>query len=309
MTGSIVETIDGCFWYSCGNWSVNGSAGHPCMLGYVPERERKSTQHVQKTLDVRNSRLVKTMGIPHGPYSEYLSSKGSMLEGTQLGRTVFLKQGFVRDVRNPKLFLKRYIRKECLKEAEAVMSLMSALNIKEDDMGISGSSLMFDEPTHRHEVDFAVYGKGESRRVWKAINEMREEGATAPVDKYYQRFMYDGVCFDPQFSEGDGEKNAIDGCTIGFMDDEMDLEMKIEDDELSIFYPAIYTIDGGRKLISFRPGHRGLFENGSAVKFGRLKRVRIAWPDGTEDDGYAIIRDERGEILKGRACDNIPVVR
>jgi len=215
-----------------------------------------------------------------------------------LGRMVFVRKSHILEIRDPKKFREQFLRD--LEEADAVYkSLVRALGISIEDSGISGSVLVIGTPSWRHETDFAVYGEHACTQAFSAIEENRHTGifSQESLYPYHMPFRYQGRWFDPHFSDAAKER-FLHGAMITVLATLEDITLRITDDTDGLFYPVIYHVDEGKKLVSFRSSHRGLYRRGQQVHFSSLSDAELIFPSGETETVFLVIHDEWGEVLR-----------
>lgn len=122
---------------------------------------------------------------------------------------------------------------------------------------------------------------------------------------FWQRFLFKGLWFDPQFAESERRRPPLDGARITRLRRIRNANLIVEDDRQGIFYPAVYKCwyrvnehASMRRtlLLSFRFGHRGLFRRGNSILFNSLTRIRIQWRNGVSETALAVLGDETASI-------------
>src|SRR3989344_631116 len=155
LIGSILHSVDGSYWYCCGSWKINDMTEVvPCILSYIPDQGRYPIMPGQKTIDVNGIRYVKVFGqhLFHCRETYYRDIEG-ITECERLGKVSFLKTKYIDEVKDPHAFVSVYIN--CIpRDGEAIRDLCQLLEINIEDIGITGSSLLFGQPVRRHELDF-----------------------------------------------------------------------------------------------------------------------------------------------------------
>ncbi len=296
--GSIVRSTDESFWYCCGSWTVNGvKDAIPCILSYVPA-ERHTERTGQKTLELNGQRYLKAFGQPLASYREtYLPAVQSLIENETLGKVVFLSMRHIQEIKDPHAFVPIYMGK-IPKDSEALNKLCKLIEVSIDDIGITGSTLMFGDPVKRHELDFGIYGRDKSKRAYKILEAVRKSGVIVSASDYHHLpFIYEGVEFDPQFGEKKGELNPIDGAKIEVTGGVENLNMIIKESVDAIFFPAIYETEEGRRLVSFRPGQRAFFKTDQRVCFKSMSVANITTADGKCEEVFLAINDESADVI------------
>lgn len=299
IAGSIVKSKNGYFWYCCGDWSINNLKSLPCILSYVPidnEFGFSDSKYHTKQIEIDNKKYLKTFGQDIKKFQDLFYQANREIDFS-IGKVAFLKRENIFSIKNPKDFVQNFVR-NVKKDGQIFCELMDILKLPKDSVGISGSCLMFDKPIKRHEIDFVIYGIRESVKAKKIILVKRKNGIFSQnsLGKFHLPFKYKGVWFDPQFAFSEDEKNFINNHKISILEDEKDITLKIIDDSMGIFFPAIYITDLGR-LISFRPGHRGLFKKNNYLKFKSLKKAILENYLGKKEFVNVIINDEWCEIV------------
>lgn len=297
--GSVVQTDDGAFWYACGDWRLKGILNaYPCMLAYVPQEELSVAIRKKVKLLVSGGRKYGKafghFGVPIERYrEELLRARENIIHPVFLGRAVFFKNSHIVQVRDPVGFLKTFMSE--MKSSRSIFqSLADILHVPLRSMGISGSNLVIGIPVWRHENDIIVYGRKRSQRAFLEIQRHRDDRvfsrrALAP---FHTQFRYRGKWFDPLFGESMRERPFIDECTFHVVRKIGKRTYTIIEDHDGIFFPAVYRLDNGKRLISFRLSHRGLFAKGQHVTFSTLSVVRIRYPSAREETAYAVLHDE-----------------
>lgn len=229
LIGSIIRSSDGSFWYCCGSWTVNGvKDALPCILSYIPVDESMELAE-QKSLELNGQKYLKVFGQSISSYRiTYLPMVQDLVEKENLGKVSFLSTKYVQEIKDPHSFTPAYLDK-IPKDGEALRNLCKLIEVGIDDIGITGSSLMFGQPVKRHELDFGIYGREKSRRADEVLEKARISGViTNASDYHHLPFHYEGVVFDPQFGEMDGEVNPIDGARIEIIREISDLNVIID---------------------------------------------------------------------------------
>lgn len=297
LIGSIIRSTDGSFWYCCGSWTVNDvKDALPCILSYVPA-DRHTEQTRQKSLELHGQKYLKVFGQPLSSYRDtYLSMVEGFVEKESLGKVSFLPIKHIQEIKDPHSFTSTYINK-IPKDGKALRNLCRLIEVDINDVGITGSSLMFGEPVKRHELDFGIYGREKSRRAYEILEEARRSNViTSASDYHHLPFYYEGVVFDPQFGEAKGEVNPINGAKIEIVGEISNLFMTIKKSPDAIFFPAVYGISGNRRLVSFRPGQRDFFKTGQNIRFDSMSVANITTVGGSEEV-FLAINDETASII------------
>ncbi|MEM8723127.1 MAG: hypothetical protein AAGE84_28220, partial [Cyanobacteria bacterium P01_G01_bin.39] len=200
----IVTTADNLIWYVAGKWSMKNIRGSiPCILGYAPENEANSCflqkhSNLTKKVTINGVTYSKLFGLDYNIYKRLTINLAarSLACDVFLGRVVFIKKSQIISAKNPKSFAKKYID-NLPKEGETIRELLKILNLDISDVGITGSSLLFNIPQPRSEIDFIVYGTQKSKDTWDKIKEFKEAGIFGSINSYFQRFKYKNIDFDP----------------------------------------------------------------------------------------------------------------
>lgn len=300
-SGSVLLAENGTYWYSCGPWRIqNFPNSIPSILAYAPENEKFIKHNNQKTLSKGEQTLLKIFGRPFQEYTDsYIVHMQGMIESFTLGRVAFLPKERIIEVNDPKDFTKHFISNSP-RQGRVLLELIDLLQIPLKNIGISGSSLVLMKPVERHEIDLCVYGKTESRRIFTLLEEYRKREIVRdrPNPELHLPFSYNGVLFDPQFAEGEYERGHLDGVNIRFIKKLSDIQVSIYNTVDAIFYPPIYQTTEGRRLISFRPGHRGLFREGQTVQFQSISLIELSYPNMEKETVFAVLEDEWGTIIR-----------
>ncbi len=301
--GSVIRTEDGSLWYCAGNWHLKETPNYfPCILAYVPEDSYPTQLKIIKTIEMDGVTYVKVFGY-FGPSLEIyrtslMEPRKGILHPISFGHLSFLRKSHIVGIQDPRAYVSTFL--QTLEGAPGLFSsLVEILGLSLEDIGISGSTLALGVPSWRHEIDFCVYGREKSKKVNRAIRRHRDDYlfSKASLPPYHLPFKYQGRWFDPQFSESDRERSFIHGASLAVIKRSKNVTLTIHDDQNGIFYPSVYMIGRGRRLISFKPSHRGLFTSGQKVFFSSLSLVRIRHANKLEEVAYAILQDEWGDIV------------
>ncbi len=299
-SGSIIETDDGSFWYSCGSWTINNMHNAiPCILAYILKGEFVVTHEKMKILECNGKVYLKTFGLPIEIYRLMLESRDeSLFYPLTLGKVVFLKCSRIIVIKDPVEFRSLFVQ-QLKNEGRILNSLCDVLQLDANDVGISGSSLMFTTPEIRHEIDFVIFGREKSRRALSVIHKNRNNKIFSDfsLPHLHLPFQFMKIWFDPQFSESDRIRHHLDKSSIHKIGQRMDIELRILDDKNGIFFPAIYKTSEGYGLLSFRAGQRGLFCKGQTIRFDSLPLYSVTFANGKTEIFYAILNDEWGTII------------
>jgi len=250
-------------------------------------------------LDVNGSHYLKVFGQPLSVCREtYYKDIENLTESERLGKVSFLKTKYIDEVKDPHSFVSTYAS-YIPKDGEAIHDLCNLLEINIEDVGITGSSLMFGQPVKRHELDFGIYGIEKSRRAFQIIEEGRKNGLfPSSSDYHHLPFLYKSVEFDPQFGENGQEDNPMENSKMEISDVVNNVSFTVLESPDSIFFPAIYETSAGMKLVSFRPGQRAYLRPGQDVNFESLSLVNMKWANGMNEQVLAVLNDESGTVLK-----------
>lgn len=299
LIGSIIRAENNSIWYCCGSWLPNEiEKALPCILAYVPDDETFPSVRNQKFIEVSGSRYLKVFGQQLSVYRGlYYPAVSNLIERETFGKVSFLLTKYIKEVKDPHSFTKHYIEK-VPSDGKALTSLCRILGITLNDIGITGSSLMLEEPIKRHELDVGIYGRKKSKRAYETIQEGLASGVFIKAsDFHHLPFYYQNVQFDPQFGESAYDLNPFDGSTIVLQQEVNNVRIAITESPDSIFFPAIYETDS-LKLISFRPGQRAFFKPGQEVFFDKINLAKIHWNNEIEEKAFIVVNDETGKITK-----------
>lgn len=301
--GSILRVDDGTYWYTCGSWRLSDApSGIPSILAYAPAGDLFPLHENQKTLHVHGTTLVKVSNQPLDIYETvYLPAVADMIYDRRFGRLVFLQESRVVEVRSPRRQAVPFVS-TLVPEGALVGELCHRLGLTVADIGIWGSTLMFDEPVRRHEVDVVIYGREQSYRAYERMTGGGVDPAHLVVDAQLGLctvFRYKGVPVDLFFDPGDEEEHALHGASIRVVGKVSNQTMTIHDTTEALFYPPMYVTSHDKRLLSFRPAHsRRFFKQGCQIRFASISVVEIDWPCGSTESAYAVLTYERGEFVQ-----------
>lgn len=301
--GSVIQTSDDALWYCWGSWQLKETLdSYPCMLGYVPEDTFPAELQKIKTINVNGRVYVKVFGYFGQPLEVHrtilMRSRNEIVHPVSFGRLYFVKRSHIKAVQDPKEYVNKFLT--TMEGAPKLFSsLVEILGVCLGDIGITGSTLTINAPSWRHEIDFFVYGRDKSKKLYRAIQDHRDDKifSKKSLPPYHMPFEYQGKWFDPQFSEGDQEKPLLSGAALNVVRMLKDITLTICDDQNGVFYPPVYIVEQSKKLISFKPSHRKLFIKGQQIFFPSLSLVRLHHVDGSEETAYAILHDEWGKAI------------
>lgn len=303
LYGSILKADNGTYWYTCGAWRLRDMpSGIPSILAYAPESSLFPRVENQKTIDLDGIQLVKVSNQPLDVYSNrYLPGVASMIFARRFGRLVFLDESRIVEVRSPRRFAKPFLS-QLRPEGGIVAELLRELGVTWENIGIWGSSLLFDKPVLRHEIDVVIYGREHSNRAF----ERTQDGSIDPHDLTLDPslglctvFRYRGVAIDLFFDAGATDDHPLYGADIQVIRQLSNEEIVVQDDTDALYYPSTYWTTTGRRLLSFRPVHsRRFFRPGSRIRFDSISLIAITWPTGEQETAYGVLNYEQGQILE-----------
>ncbi|RJO59027.1 hypothetical protein C4546_04340 [Candidatus Parcubacteria bacterium] len=297
--GSVIHTSDDAFWYCAGHWKINNiQDACPCILAYIPlEEARSNSLKVEKTLEFNGRIYVKVFGRYGQTLEIYrkvlIATRHKLIWPLHLGRSAFVKYSAIVEVRDPRSFL--HVFTANLDDAEEIFSELSKiLQVPLNQMGLSGSNLVINVPMWRHENDFVIYGTSTSRNAFNLIEANRDEKtfSRSALPPFHTQFKFKNMWFDPIFSPEVETRHFFDGCLLEVGESIGEVTSIISEDKDGIFFPAVYTLQNGIRLFSFRISHRGLFTKNRPVSFSSLSRIILTYPDGHKEDAYGILDDE-----------------
>lgn len=302
IAGSIIKTQDQALWYSCGDWRLKGMDGSlPCILTYIPEESFPSGLKTPKKVTSDKMSFFKVFGHYGVSLDDYrnvlISEKRNMLYPISLGRTVFLKEEYILEIKDPLVYREKYFKES--EESNIIFrSLIEILEIPIESIGIGGSALALDSSVGRKDVDFGIYGLENCIKALTQIEKNRNDHVFSRLSlpPYHMPFQYKGIWFDPHFSEPKKE-GVLNGASISIIRKLGEMTLSITDDSDGIFFPAIYYVEGEKKLISFWTSHRGLYQKGQRVKFESLSEIEISFPNGFSEIVLAVIDNEWGQKM------------
>lgn len=298
-SGSVVCTDNGAVWYCCGDWRLKGFPdGVPCILGYIPLSEALPVTEKTKILHIGDYAYTKAFGQPLSVYrTAFLGLQRELIHSPSFGKVVFVKHARIVEVHDPPAFTADFLARKA-DMRELVQSLAVVLGVPFESIAIGGSTMVTRGLVRRHEIDVGFYGHKWSRKAFRAIEQQRNDTifSCASLPPFHLPFRYRGVWFDPQFSEGERERHFLRGATIHRIRHLGEQVLSIRDDRDGIFFPAVYGVQGRKRLISFRTGHRGLFRRGQQVRFTSLSLIRLTYRTGRTEVSYGVLDDEWGEI-------------
>lgn len=296
--GSVLRTDTGTFWYCCGDWRLSGVGdSYPAILAYIPRKDVDIYSEKFKTLLIEGRTFVKVYGQPIEVYRELLrSTQGDAYHPSALGKVAFVKRSRIVEVKDTLAFTGVFLQ-AMERERVAFQSLAEMLRVPVGAIGISGSTLVLGLSERRHEIDIVFYGRSICRRVFRAIERNRNDVvfSRASMPPFHLPFQHHGVWLDPQFSEGERERHFLDGTSVRILRQVADMTVRITEDRDGIFFPSVYGTNRRRRLISFRPGHRGFFRRDDNVRFPSLSIIRLTYASGNSETAYGILNDEWGE--------------
>jgi len=300
--GSILRASDGTYWYTCGSWRLASAAdGIPSILAYAPEGRGFPHREGQKKLQLGGVTLLKISNQPLDAYTQvYLPTVSRVMVGPRFGRLVFLWEDAVVEVRDPRAFTRRFVDAVC-PEGPLAAELLGLLGVEVEDAGVWGSSLMFDEPVRRHETDLVIYGRELSAKAYERFTGGAVPSEALELDPRLGLctvFRYKGAPIDLFFDPNEREGHWLDRAAIRVVARLGDQCIRIADSSDGLFYPASYTCEGGKRLISFRPAHaRRFFAPGARLRFDSLSLVEIVPLGGGAEEAYAVLDYETAEFL------------
>ena len=218
--GSVIRTQDNTLWYCCGSWCLDEAPNsYPCMLGYIPEDQFPPELEKIKTITVRGRSYVKVFGH-YGQSLDIhrtvlMKSRREMVHPVSLGRLFFVKKESIAAVQDPRAYVSTFL--QAMEGAsELFASLVDILGISLKDFGVSGSTLVIEVPSWRHEIDFVVYGYDQCRKTCRAIQQHRDDSvfSKAALPPYHLPFRYQDKWFDPQYCEADQERHFLHGASV-----------------------------------------------------------------------------------------------
>jgi len=302
LAGSVVVTSDATIWYSCGDWQLKGvKDAIPCIPAYLIEERFPKGHPVQKEIQVGGVRYIKVFGHYGLPLEVHRStiypSMQNMIYSRSYGRMVFVKKNYIKHLSSPTEYRAKMFRE--LPEAREVFEdLAEVLGIPIESLGISGSVVAVKAPSWRHETDFTVHGYHACETAVQNIHQNRLVGVFSQeqLAPYHMPFKYKGKWFDPHYSDPQKERR-LQGAEISRIATLKEKVFLITEASEGIYYPAIYSVQEGKRLITFRTSQRGLYRKGQRVSFEKISLAQIVFPGGVSEEFYMVSDDEWGEIL------------
>jgi len=302
IAGSVLVSSEGTIWYACGDWALRGIENViPCVPAYVLKSSLPDGLTLEKQITVGRHVYAKIFGY-HGlslaQHREYIFPRmNRIIHQVTVGRVAFLNRKAIEHISDPRQFRELFLDK--LEGARATFQrLAEELRISIIDIGISGSVLAIGSPSWRHEIDFSVMGAENCSVAFHMLTENRLNGVFSKqsMPPYHMPFAFEGKWFDPHFSDTSKEK-VLNGGSITLGGSLRKVILRITDDSNGIFFPTFYGTEKGKRLLTFRPSHRGLYRNGDRVYFENLGIGVVTYASGLCEEVYLVVNEEWGERI------------
>lgn len=144
-------------------------------------------------------------------------------------------------------------------------SLASILSVPLSDVGITGSMLYGPPSSRPGDIDVAIYGHQSSELAQVALANERQHSSRATEQPHKIWLDRIKIWLDPFYYRNDPVlERALSAASHHSVETEA-VTLGIADDRRGSYFPAVYQCSDGSTLVSFRLGHRSLFNVSDVV--------------------------------------------
>ncbi len=247
-SGSIVFTREDLIFYTVyeGGGILRG------MIGYVPET-CDLEGHKLKQFNGRSYRKIFNASYEH--QQKILRRFSGIKIDNGWNSLVGIPDAEIAKIRTP------FEIRDNLRETLPLDDLLNIFEIEPYHFGVSGSCGIDFVPSQVHDIDIFFYGRDIADRIWKQVEKLSQANPLYIDGKYYRtRFRYEDYWYCVHFVPLEDENELI-GMDIKLQTEEPIRDIVLEDTS-NLFFPGFIDLESGRKLLTFRPGHTGLFRKG-----------------------------------------------